>query len=207
MIALGAAIIIHVFLGYALITGLALKAIKHIVDPMKTVNIKEDQPKPDEPPPPPPKQVEIPPFVPPPVVDVQTDSPPPPTITTQSFTPSPPPAPPHIEAPPAVVAPPAPTGPTSPATAIGSSTVVSEDDYPPASLRAEEQGRTVITVSINTQGRVDSCTVATSSGFPKLDEKSCQLAQRRFRFKPALQNGTPVASSKTMPIKWQITSK
>ena len=78
MIALGAAIIIHVFLGYALITGLALKAIKHIVDPMKTVNVKEDKPPPDEPPPPPPKQQEIPPFVPPPIVDVQTDSPPPP---------------------------------------------------------------------------------------------------------------------------------
>jgi protein TonB len=103
--------------------------------------------------------------------------------------------------------PPAPKGPTQPATAIGSSTSVSEDDYPPASLRAEEQGRAIITVSINAQGRVDGCTVATSSGFPKLDEKSCQLAQRRFRFKPALQNGTPVASSKQMPIKWQITSK
>ncbi len=206
MIALGVAVIIHVFLGYALITGLALKAIKHIVDPIKSVNIKDEAPPPDEPPPPPPKDVEIPPFVPPPEVTVQQDSPPPPMFT-QSTVPNPPPPPPRptiTEAPPA---PPAPTGPTQGATAIGSSTQVSEDDYPPASLRAEEQGRTVITVSINTQGRVDSCSVATSSGFPKLDEKSCQLAQRRFRFKPALQNGTPVASTKQMPIKWQITSK
>lgn len=204
MFALGVAIIIHVFLGYALITGLALKAIKHIVDPLKSVNIKEQVKLPDEPPPPPPKTQEIPPFVPPPIVDVATDSPPPPTISTQSFQSSPPPAPIHVEAPPA---PPAPTGPTQAASAIGSSTTVSEDDYPPASLRAEEQGRTVITVSINTAGRVDSCSVATSSGFPKLDEKSCQLASRRFRFKPALQNGQPVASTKAMPIKWQITSK
>ncbi len=208
MIALGAAIVIHVFLGYALITGLALKAIKHIVEPIKSVNIKEDKPPPDEPPPPPPKQVEIPPFVPPPEVTIQNDSPPPPTISTQSFAPSPPPAPPAPRAEPAPPpAPPAPTGPTQPASAIGSSTTVSEDDYPPASLRAEEQGRTVITVSINTQGRVDNCSVTTSSGFPKLDDKSCQLATRRFRFKPALQNGQPVASSKVMPIKWQITSK
>ncbi len=205
MVALGMALIIHVFLGYALITGLALKAIKHIVDPLKSVNIKEQVKLPDEPPPPPPKTQEIPPFVPPPIVDVATDSPPPPTIATTSVY-TPPPVT-YVAPPTAVVAPPAPTGPTSAATAIGSSTTVSEDDYPPASLRAEEQGRTVITVSINTTGRVDGCSVTTSSGFPKLDEKSCQLASRRFRFKPALQNGQPVASSKLMPIKWQITSK
>lgn len=208
MYALAAAVVVHIFLGYALITGLALKAIKHIVEPIKSVNIKDEAPPPDEPPPPPPKDVEIPPFVPPPEVSIQTDSPPPPTISTQSVQASPP-TPTYIAppAPPAPVAPPAPTGPTQAASAIGSSTTVSEDDYPPASLRAEEQGRTVITVSINTQGRVDSCSVTTPSGFPKLDEKSCQLAQRRFRFKPALQNGTPVASSKVMPIRWQITSK
>jgi len=62
-------------------------------------------------------------------------------------------------------------------------------------------------VSINAQGRVDTCSVQASSGFPKLDEKSCQIAQRRFRYKPALQDGTPVATSKVVPIKWQITSK
>ncbi len=205
MIGLGVAVFVHILLGYAFISGLALKAIKHVVEPMKTVNVKEVEKPPEEPPPPPPKDVEIPPFVPPPEVTVASEAPP--TITTQSVQ-APPPQPAYVPpAPPAPVAPPAPTGPTSPATAIGSSTTVSEDDYPPASLRAEEQGRTVITVSINTQGRVDGCTVTTPSGFPKLDEKSCQIAQRRFRFKPALQNGTPVASSKVMPIRWQITSK
>jgi protein TonB len=206
MWALGIAVVIHIFLGYALITGLALKIVKHIVEPIKSVNIKDTPPPPDEPPPPPPKDVEIPPFVPPPEVTVASDVPPP--IAVQSVQAPPPQAytPPAPVAPPAPP-PPAPKGPTQPATAIGSSTSVSEDDYPPASLRAEEQGRAIITVSINAQGRVDGCTVATSSGFPKLDEKSCQLAQRRFRFKPALQNGTPVASSKQMPIKWQITSK
>ncbi len=208
MWALGAAVVIHIFLGYALITGLALKIVKHITEPIKTVNVKEVEKPPEEPPPPPPKDVEIPPFVPPPEVTVESSAPP--TITTQN-TVVPPPQPTYVPpAPPAPVAPPAPpapTGPTSPATAIGSSTTVSEDDYPPASLRAEEQGRTVITVSINTQGRVDSCNVTTSSGFPKLDDKSCQIAQRRFRFKPALQNGQPVASTKVMPIRWQITSK
>lgn len=203
MVALGMALIIHVFLGYALITGLALKAIHKVIDPLKSVNIKEQVKLPDEPPPPPPKTQEIPPFVPPPIVDVATDAPPPPPTITTTNTYTPPPTT-YVAPQPRVEAP---TGPTQAASAIGSSTTVSEDDYPPASLRAEEQGRAVITVSISTAGRVDGCSVTTSSGFPKLDEKSCQLASRRFRFKPALQNGQPIASSKVMPIKWQITSK
>ncbi len=204
MIGLGIAVIIHIFLGYALITGLALKMVKHIVGPLETVNIKEEAPPPDEPPPPPPKDIEIPPFVPPPEVTVQNDTPPPPTITTQNVAP-PPPQPTYVAPPAPVAAPaPAPTGPTQPATANPRSLEVSEDDYPPASLRAEEEGRTVITISISAQGKVDTCAVTTSSGFPKLDEKTCQIAQRRFRFKPALQNGTPVASTKVLPIRWQI---
>ena len=204
MIGLGIAVIIHIFLGYALITGLALKIVKKIAGPLETVNIVEDKPPPDEPPPPPQKDIEIPPFVPPPEVTIQTDAPPPPTITTQSVQVSPP-TPTYVApSPPVIAAPPAPTGPTQPATANPRSLEVSEDDYPPSSLRAEEEGRTVITIGISAQGKVDSCSVTTSSGFPKLDTKTCEIAQRRFRFKPALQNGTPVASTKVLPIRWQI---
>ena len=204
-IGLGVAIFVHILLGYAFISGLALKAVKTIVGPLETVNVKEPEKPPEEPPPPPPKDVEIPPFVPPPEVTVQSDSPPPPTITTQNVAP-PPPQPTYVAppAPPAAVAPPAPTGPTSAATPIGHSQDVSEDDYPPSSLRAEEEGRTIISISINAQGRVDTCSVQTSSGFPKLDDQTCKIAQKRFRYKPALQNGTPVASTKVLPIRWQI---
>lgn len=205
MWALGIAVIIHIFLGYALITGLALKIVKHITDPIKTVNIKDETPPPETPPPPPPKQIEIPPFVPPPEVTIQTDAPPPPTIQTQSFNAAPPPAPPKaVAAPPAPPAPPLPTGPTQGASLDPRSTTTTEDDYPPASLRGNEEGVVTVTLSINTQGRVDGCTVAQTSGFTRLDEKTCQIALRRFRGKPALQNGTPVASSKVQRVRWQI---
>jgi len=207
MIGLGVAVFVHILLGYAFISGLALKAIKHITEPIKTVNVKEVEKPPEEPPPPPPKDVEIPPFVPPPEVTVETTAPPP--ITTQS-TVVPPPQPQYVPpAPPAVAppAPPAPTGPTQRAVGIGNSTSISEDDYPQASLRAEEQGRTVISFTINPQGRVDTCTVTTSSGFPKLDDRTCELAKKRFRFKPALQNGQPVAETRSQSVKWQITTK
>lgn len=203
MWALGIAVVIHIFLGYALITGLALKIVKHIVEPIKSVNIKDTPPPPDEPPPPPPKDVEIPPFVPPPEVTVASDVPPP--ITVQSVQAPPPQAyvPPAPPAPPAAVAPPAPTGPTQGAQLDPRSLTTSEDDYPSASQRAGEEGVVTVTLNINAQGRVDSCAVSATSGFPRLDEKTCQIS-RRFRGKPALQNGTPVASQKVQRIRWQI---
>ena len=91
--------VLHVLLGYALISGLAIKAVKVITGPLETVNIEEPAPPPDEPPPPPPKLEDIPPYVPPPDVQIETAAPPPPTITTQTAVPQPaptvaPPAPP-----------------------------------------------------------------------------------------------------------------
>ena len=99
--------ILHVLLGYALISGLAIKAVKVITGPLETVNIEEQAPPPDEPPPPPPKLEDIPPYVPPPDVQIETSAPPPPTITTQTAVPQPQPT---------VTAPPAPPAPPHPAT-------------------------------------------------------------------------------------------
>ncbi len=204
-VALGIVALLHVVLGYAFITGLALKAVKAIVNPLESVNIEEEKPPPEEPPPPPPKDIEIPPYVPPPVVTVQTDTPPPPTVTTSSvpqptppvFTPPAPPAPP--------VAPPAPpAGPTQGAAFDARSLAVSEEDYPAASLRAEEEGVTKVRVTVGLNGRIGACEVVTPSGFPRLDEKTCKLAQSRWRSKPALNGGTPVESTVVRAVRWQI---
>ncbi len=208
MIGLGAVVLIHIFLGWALVTGLAQKFVKKIIAPIEAVQVKEKVVLPDEPPPPPPKDVEIPPYVPPPEVTVANDAPPPPTITTQREAPPPPtpftpPAPRAEPAPP----PPAPTGPTQKATANPRVFEVSEDDYPPSSLRAEEEGVTGVSVTIDTNGRVSACSVTTSSNFPKLDERTCKIAQSRWRFKPALQNGTPVQDTISKRIRWQINRK
>ena len=56
--------VLHVLLGYALISGLAIKAVKVITGPLETVNIEEPAPPPDEPPPPenpPPPELQPPP--------------------------------------------------------------------------------------------------------------------------------------------------
>src|SRR5690606_41368298 len=58
--------LIHVGIGYALITGLAYSAVKKAIERVTTVDIEEPPPPPDEPPPPPPEQVQPPPIVAPP---------------------------------------------------------------------------------------------------------------------------------------------
>ena len=40
--------ILHVLLGYALISGLAIKAVKVITGPLEAVNIEEQAPPPEE---------------------------------------------------------------------------------------------------------------------------------------------------------------
>jgi protein TonB len=199
MIALGLVALLHIFLGYAFITGLALKAVKAIVQPLETVNVKEEAPPPEEPPPPPPKDIEIPPFVPPPEVSVAQDSPP--TITTQTTVAQP--DPPKF-APPAPPAPPAPLAAPTPATPKGRGNAFSDDDFPDASRRAEESGVTRVSYTVDVDGKVSACTVTQSSGFPRLDDATCKIIMRRFRFNPATRDGKPVQETKTQPVRWQL---
>ena len=198
MVSLGVVALLHVFLGYAFITGLALKAVKAIVQPLETVNVKEDKPPPEEPPPPPPKDIEIPPFVPPPEVSIE--SPPQPTITVQEKVQQPEPktiTQPVKEPVKATVAP-------TPAVPNARTNAFSDDDFPDASRRAEESGVTRVSYVIGTDGKVESCSVTQSSGFPRLDDATCKIIQRRFRFKPATVEGQPVKETKTQPVRWQL---
>ena len=50
-IALVAVAILHVLLGYAIVSGFAISVVKKIVEPLEAVNVKEEAPPPDEPPP------------------------------------------------------------------------------------------------------------------------------------------------------------
>lgn len=66
-------VIMHVIVGYALVTGLARKVVEAIKQPIETKIIEElKKPPPDTPPPPPPKFAPPPPpFIPPPEVQIQ----------------------------------------------------------------------------------------------------------------------------------------
>jgi protein TonB len=196
--------LIHIFVGYALVTGLAYEAAKKVIQKVTTVDIKEPEKPKEEPPPPPPKQdVAPPPPVAPPVkINVAVTPPQIQTVTT------PPPAAPviAIAAPAApVVAPPPPKGPSSPAQPKGNpSNWATPNDYPSRALREGRTGTTGFRVTVGTDGRVTSCSITSSSGSDDLDATTCQMVTRRARFKPAMEDGSPVQGAFSSRVKWVI---
>jgi protein TonB len=82
---------------------------------------------------------------------------------------------------------------------------VSNDDYPPSAIRAEEQGTTRFRLEIGPDGRVSDCTVTGSSGSSALDNATCSIMRRRARFTPAKdQSGNPIGDSTSSSIRWVL---
>ena len=198
--------LIHLAVGYALITGLAYSAVKKAIERVTTVDIEEPPPEEEPPPPPPPEDTSPPPPVaPPPPISI---APAPPPIQTQPTIP--PPAPPVLRVPPpAPVAPPPPppprVQPKGPEPRGNPSSWANSNDYPSRALREEREGVTRFSVQVDASGRVSSCTVTGSSGHPDLDSTTCSLIQRRGRFRPATNgNGDAVSGSWSSAVRWEI---
>ena len=62
---------------------------------------------------------------------------------------------------------------------------LSRRDYPRAAKRAGIGGRVVVRIDVGTNGRVAACTIVKSSGNADLDETSCRLIKKRYRYEPA----------------------
>ena len=89
---MAAVLVVHLLVGYAVVTGLARKVIDVVRAPLEAKMIEEvRKPPPELPPPPPPKlAAPPPPFVPPPEINIQAPvTQLAPAITTQSTTPAP----------------------------------------------------------------------------------------------------------------------
>jgi protein TonB len=188
-------VLLHLLLGYALVTGLAFNVIKKAVSDLKTFDVKEAVPPP--PPPPPPKDIPPPPVVAPPPIVQTTQAPPP----IQVVPPPPAPAPVIHE----VLPPPKPSE-AKPAQIKGDPSFgITSDDYPSSSQRNGEEGVTAIAYDIGVDGRISNCHVTGSSGSATLDETTCTLSTRRARYKPAQDAaGNPIPSHGTRRIRWQI---
>ncbi|MEZ0244273.1 MAG: energy transducer TonB [Sphingomonas sp.] len=82
---------------------------------------------------------------------------------------------------------------------------VDDNDYPPAALRAEDQGVTIIRVTVSAKGLVSACTIHASSGSAMLDQTACGLMSRRARYMPALDAaGQPTQDEFLLPFRWEI---
>src|SRR3954462_9093136 len=164
--------ILHAILGYAFVTGLAYNGVKKVAADLKTFNVEEPPPPEEKPPPPPPDQPNTPPPIVAPPSIVRLNTPLPPISVVQN-------APPVIITPTAPTAPPAPPAPPPPPPApvkvqpahakTDLNGLISNDDYPPSSLRNEEQGTVRVRLEVGTNGRVTGCSVTGSSGHPALD--------------------------------------
>lgn len=194
--------IIHIAVGYAMVTGLAYSAIKKAIEHVTTVNVNEPPPPPPKtPPPPPPTNAPPPPVAPPPPISIAVS---PPQIQVQPNIP--PPAPPVLN-----IAPPAPP-PPPPSKARGATpkdqsrwTQRIMDSYPARALREQAEGSVGIRVTISAEGRVSGCTVTSSSGNNDLDRGACDGMERYARFNPALDAaGNPTTDSYSTRITYRL---
>lgn len=193
--------LLHVLVGYALVTGLAYEAVQQVVKKVTTVDIKKEEPK-KEPPPPPKKAAAPPPIVaPPPKINVNVTPPPVQTVVT------PPPAAPVVP----IIAPPAPVPaaprvqPKQPSPKGNPANWATTNDYPTRALREEREGTTSFRVTVGPDGRVTGCSVTSSSGSPDLDDATCANVTRRARFNPATDGeGQPTSGSYSNRVRWVI---
>lgn len=199
LVGLTIVILLHIFIVYALVTGLARKVVDVIKKPIETKIVEEAKPPPPPPeaPPPPPKlTTPPPPFIPPPEVQI-TVTPPPAAITVVTNT-----APPPV----ANIAPqPPPTQhvPVRTAPVVDAAHNCARPEYPPAALRAEETGTTTVRFLIDTDGRAIQSQVVRSSGHKRLDEAARQ-ALSLCQFKPGTLDGKPERSSVDMQYVWKL---
>lgn len=200
--------LVHLALGYAFISGMAVQFAERVNRTLLTTNVPLPVAPPEVPPPPP----------------SETATARPSKSTAITFTtPIVPPIPageavvvdpmPFVPLPPTTYDPPvAPRATPTPISRAAGARVrgdrgawFSTDDYPAAAIRAEEQGVAGIEVQVGTTGRVSACNVTATSGSATLDRATCRLYSQRARFEPARDDaGRPVASTYRDTIRWQL---
>ena len=186
-----AIVVLHVFIIYAFATGLAKSGQRYLQTILQTNIIQTEKPK-DLPPPPPPVDLkEKPPvqvIAPDINITVPVETPPPIAVVTTKPTPPPPPAPRAVT-------------PGTPLSRTSNPDVA--DYYPEQSRREGQEGRPQVKVCVGANGKLVSAEVATSSGFPLLDEAAVKVA-KATRYKPASTEGKPVESCATLPVKFEL---
>lgn len=77
-------------------------------------------------------------------------------------------------------------------------------NYPAESLARGEQGVVGFAVELDRDANIDSCVVTKSSGYPRLDDATCDLLVRFAHFPPAETAGKRVATTRTGQLEWML---
>lgn len=214
---IGVVVFLHILVGLVLMAGMAKDIIKPTEQPVELMIIQDIKPPEPEPPketpPEPPKIVEKVAQVPEvkpveKVVPVQKTLPTPTQPTTVAV-----PTPVAASPSPSPVAAPAPVVAAAPAPApppAGVTRGISQGeagckrpDYPRDALMNEEQGEVLISVYVNTTGKVQDAKVKKSSGSRALD-RAASKAFSLCTFKPAMKNGEPQESWYDIPYEFVL---
>lgn len=78
------------------------------------------------------------------------------------------------------------------------------DDYPPAALRDERQGTTLIEWDVDARGLISACRVISTSGWADLDKAACDAIQRRGSYLVAPGEKRPVVATYSRRVRWVI---
>lgn len=204
---IAAVVAVHALLFYLISSGLLARVAEVALPQVVDVTFVASEPEPPAPTPPAiPKTVtlaQLPPpvAVPVPVIEVART---PDAITLPAPAPAPATAPaaqPRI----AVASAPAPAPQSGPKTISSGVEYIQPPQpvYPSQSRRMGEQGKVVLRVLVNEQGKPDQVLVQHSSGSSRLDEAGRQAALRAL-FKPHLEDGRPVAVFVIVPLNFQL---
>ena len=185
---LAAAVVLQIVFVWALISGLAATLIEKLPQELK-VAVEQEKIQ-AKPPPPPPPVVDIPPppSVPPPAINIQVETQASPITVTNK---PPPPAPPPVV-----------HAAVSTPVSIGRPHVCTQN-YPETSVRLNEEGTTLLSFKVMTDGSVSDVSVSKSSGYPRLDDAAVSCAGR-WRYKPATQDGNPVETAWQANVQWKL---
>jgi len=78
--------------------------------------------------------------------------------------------------------------------------------YPPIAVRLNEQGTTLMELTISPRGTVSECQVVGSSNSERLDAAGCDFVTSNWRWRPAANAGKAVAAKTRVSIKWDLRS-
>jgi periplasmic protein TonB len=192
---LAAIIALHVFILWALATGLARKAIEVLAPPIQTDIVQEEKNKAEPPPPPPPEMRKEEVQIPPPDINIAMPEVGPSTTAITARV---------AEAP--KVAAPVKAAVAGTAVGLGKGFPNVDDYYPDSSRRLGEEGLTLVGICVGPDGKLtEPPKVAQSSGHERLDQAAVKVASvGSGRFKPATEEGKPVTKCTQLPIRFKL---
>lgn len=188
---------VQVLIVALLATGLASRVINIVAPPIQTDIVQEVQKHEEAPPPPPPKMERPPVEVPPPDVAINIPA----ETRTTAIT--------NTTSKPVKAAPPPPPPPRQVITrtaALGRGFPNSQDFYPPASTRLNEEGTTLMEACFSANGQLTQAPkVLKSSGHSRLDEAAIKLAKAGSgKYVAEAVNGKPVNSCLKFNVVWRL---